>query len=71
VIILAATPLGNPLDASQSLKDAIVSAKYIAAEDSRKFSRLCSDLGVKYSGKIISFFEGNENERIAELTRDS
>jgi len=68
VLILAATPLGNPLDASQSLKDAIASTKYIAAEDSRKFSRLCSDLGVKYSGKVISFFEGNESERIAELT---
>ena len=68
MLILAATPLGNPLDASQSLKDAIASTKYIAAEDSRKFSRLCSDLGVKYSGKVISFFEGNESERIAELT---
>lgn len=68
MLILAATPLGNPLDASQSLKDAIISSKFIAAEDSRKFTRLCSDLGVKYNGKIISFFEGNENERIEELT---
>ena len=69
MLILAATPLGNPLDASQSLKDAIKTAKYIAAEDSRKFSRLTSDLGVVYDAKIYSFFEGNENERLAELTQ--
>jgi 16S rRNA (cytidine1402-2'-O)-methyltransferase len=68
VLILAATPLGNPLDASQSLKDAIINTRFIAAEDSRKFSRLCSDLGVKYDAKVISFFEGNETERIVELT---
>jgi 16S rRNA (cytidine1402-2'-O)-methyltransferase len=68
VLILAATPLGNPLDASQSLKDAITGAKFIAAEDSRKFTRLCSDIGVTYDAKVISFFEGNENERIGELT---
>ena len=68
MLILAATPLGNPLDASQSLKDAIIGAKFIAAEDSRKFTRLCSDIGVTYDAKVISFFEGNENERIGELT---
>ena len=68
MLILAATPLGNPLDASQSLKDAITSVKFIAAEDSRKFSRLCSDIGVVHNAKIISFFEGNESERIDELT---
>ena len=57
MLILAAIPLGNPADASMNLREAIVSAKFIAAEDSRKFSRLCSDLGITYSAKIISFFE--------------
>jgi 16S rRNA (cytidine1402-2'-O)-methyltransferase len=69
MLILAAIPLGNPADASANLRDAIVSAKYIAAEDSRKFSRLCSDLGITYSAKIISFFEGNEIERLDELVK--
>jgi len=67
MLILAAIPLGNPADASTNLREAIVSAKFIAAEDSRKFSRLCSDLGITYSAKIISFFEGNEIERLDEL----
>ena len=67
MLILAAIPLGNPGDASTNLKEAIATTKYIAAEDSRKFGRLCSDLGVTYSAKVISFFEGNEIERLPEL----
>ena len=69
MLILAAIPLGNPADASLNLREAIVSAKFIAAEDSRKFSRLCLDLGITYSAKIISFFEGNEIERLDELVK--
>ena len=69
MLILAATPLGNPGDASTNLREAILSAKYIAAEDSRKFSRLCADLGITYDAKIISFFEGNEIERLDELVK--
>lgn len=69
MLILAAIPLGNPADASMNLREAITTAKFIAAEDSRKFSRLCSDLGVTYSAKIISFFEGNEIERLDELVK--
>ena len=43
-LVLAATPLGNPLDASARLKKAIESAEVIAAEDSRRFHRLASAL---------------------------
>ncbi len=60
-------PLGNPLDASAHLREAIEQTPFIAAEDSRKFARLCQDLGVTHSAKVISFFEGNEGERIAGL----
>ena len=66
-LILAATPLGNPADASARLKTAIEDATIIAAEDSRRFHRLCSDLGVTFTARILSFFEGNEDERTAEL----
>ena len=66
-LILAATPLGNPLDASQRLKNAIESAQIIAAEDSRRFHRLASDLEVTFTGRVVSFFEGNETERTSEL----
>ena len=66
-LVLAATPLGNPLDASTRLKSAIESADVIAAEDSRRFHRLASDLGVTFTARIISFFEGNETDRTKEI----
>jgi len=59
--------LGNPLDASARLKMAIESAEIIAAEDSRRFHRLASDLGVTFTARIISFFEGNESDRTQEI----
>ena len=66
-LTLAATPLGNPGDASPRLKAAIESAEVIAAEDSRRFHRLASDLGVTFTAKIISFFDGNETARTQEV----
>lgn len=66
-LTLAATPLGNPLDASPRLCNAIETAEIIAAEDSRRFHRLASDLGVTFTGRVISFFEGNETDRTAEI----
>jgi 16S rRNA (cytidine1402-2'-O)-methyltransferase len=66
-LTLAATPLGNPGDASERLKSAIAAASIVAAEDSRKFHRLCADMGVKFSGRVISFFEGNEKDRTVEI----
>jgi 16S rRNA (cytidine1402-2'-O)-methyltransferase len=66
-LTLAATPLGNPGDASPRLKAAIESAEIIAAEDSRRFHRLASDLGVTFTAKIISFFDGNETARTQEV----
>ena len=66
-LTLAATPLGNPLDASPRLKSAIENAEIIAAEDSRRFHRLASDISATFTAKILSFFEGNETDRTQEL----
>ena len=66
-LTLAATPLGNPGDASARLTEAIETAGVVAAEDSRKFHRLCADLSITFRGRVISFFEGNEQERSAEI----
>ena len=68
MLILACAPLGNPGDATDRLKKALVSATFIAAEDSRKLSRLAHDLGVVYTAKVISYFEGNESARLEQLT---
>jgi len=68
MLILACLPIGDVSDASAHLIQVISNAEYVAAEDSRKFARLCQDLEIKHSAKVISFFEGNENEKIEELS---
>jgi 16S rRNA (cytidine1402-2'-O)-methyltransferase len=68
MLILACLPIGDPQDASVHLIQAIENVQYVAAEDSRKFARLCQDLNIKHNAKVISFFEGNESERVDELT---
>ncbi len=68
-VILAATPLGNPADASIRLRDLIGEADIIAAEDTRRFRRLASDLGVSYSARLVSFFESVEQAKSGELAQ--
>ena len=68
VLILACAPLGNPGDATTRLREVLTQVKFIAAEDSRKLSRLCADLGIVYQAKVISYFEGNEVARLEQLT---
>jgi 16S rRNA (cytidine1402-2'-O)-methyltransferase len=66
-LLVASTPIGNVGDATDRLREAISDADLIAAEDSRKFHRLASDLAVRFSGRVISFFEGNESDRVPSL----
>jgi 16S rRNA (cytidine1402-2'-O)-methyltransferase len=68
MLILACLPIGDARDASAHLIEAIEQVEYVAAEDSRKFARLCQELNIKHHAKVISFFEGNESEKIDELT---
>ena len=69
MLILVGLPIGDARDASANLISAIENADFIAAEDSRKFARLCQDLKITHNAKVISFFEGNESDRIDELTK--
>ena len=39
----------------------------VAAEDTRRLRRLTDDLGVSVSGRVVSYFEGNEQRRTDEL----
>ncbi len=66
-IVLAATPLGNPDDASARLRTALETADVVAAEDTRRLRRLASDLGIAMSGRIVSFYDAVERERSQEL----
>jgi 16S rRNA (cytidine1402-2'-O)-methyltransferase len=66
-VVLAGAPLGNIGDASTRLRDVLASADVIAAEDTRRLHRLAKDLGVTVSGRIVSYFEGNDERRTPEL----
>lgn len=67
MLILAATPIGQVADASGRLAGALSTADVVAAEDTRRLKRLAADLGVEIGGRIVSYFEGNEERRTPEL----
>jgi 16S rRNA (cytidine1402-2'-O)-methyltransferase len=66
-LILAATPLGNPGDATVRLAEALGTASVIAAEDTRRLRRLASDLGVSIPGRIVSLHDSVEAQRTEGL----
>ncbi|HEY2792856.1 MAG TPA: 16S rRNA (cytidine(1402)-2'-O)-methyltransferase [Micromonosporaceae bacterium] len=66
-LILVGAPLGNTGDASARLADVLGSADVVAAEDTRRLTRLARDLDITITGKIISYFEGNEERRTPDL----
>lgn len=66
-IALAATPIGNPLDASFRLVVALREADLIAAEDTRRVKRLASELGIRLTARTLAYHEHNEVERTETL----
>jgi 16S rRNA (cytidine1402-2'-O)-methyltransferase len=68
-LTIAATPIGNPGDASRRLTEALGSAALIAAEDTRRLRRLAADLDIQLSATVVSLFEGNEARRTPELVQ--
>jgi 16S rRNA (cytidine1402-2'-O)-methyltransferase len=66
-LVLLGAPLGNPADASARLTELLGRADVIAAEDTRRLARLTRDLGVTPTGRVVSYFEGNEQRRIPDL----
>ena len=66
-LVLGGAPLGRSGDASPRLAEALRTADVVAAEDTRRLQRLCADLGVRPEGRLVSCFEGNEQQRVPEL----
>ena len=67
VLVLAATPIGRVSDAPPRLAEELAGADVVAAEDTRRLKRLAADLGVTVSGRVVSYFEGNEAARTPAL----
>ena len=66
-LLLGATPLGQPSDASRRLIAALSSADVVAAEDTRRVRTLAKALDVRIGGNIVSFFDHVEASRVPEL----
>jgi 16S rRNA (cytidine1402-2'-O)-methyltransferase len=67
VLVLAATPIGRVADAPPRLAEELATADVVAAEDTRRLRRLTNDLGVTVTGRVVSYFEGNESARTPVL----
>jgi 16S rRNA (cytidine1402-2'-O)-methyltransferase len=66
-LLLGATPLGQPSDASARLVSALATADVVAAEDTRRVRTLANALGVRIAGKVVSLFDQNEAARVPAL----
>jgi 16S rRNA (cytidine1402-2'-O)-methyltransferase len=66
-LIVAAAPIGQPGDAPPRLASALAGTGVIAAEDTRRVRRLAAALGVRPAGRIVSYYDGVEQSRVAGL----
>jgi 16S rRNA (cytidine1402-2'-O)-methyltransferase len=67
VLTVAATPIGQPGDASARLISALASAPVIAAEDTRRIGRLAAALGISLPGRLVSYYDDVEARRVPAL----
>lgn len=66
-LVLAGTPIGDVADAPPRLATELETADVVAAEDTRRLRRLTQALGIHTTGRVVSYFEGNESARTPEL----
>ncbi len=66
-LLLGATPLGQPADASPRLIAALGSADVVAAEDTRRVRNLAKALDVTITGRVLSMFDSVEAARVPAL----
>jgi 16S rRNA (cytidine1402-2'-O)-methyltransferase len=66
-LTLAAVPIGRPEDASPRLAAALGAAPVVAAEDTRRLRRLASALGVRLTGRVVSYYDAVEAARTPQL----
>jgi 16S rRNA (cytidine1402-2'-O)-methyltransferase len=68
-LIVCPTPIGNLDDITIRVRDALVSADYIACEDTRRTGGLLEKLGIRPAPPLVSIHEGNETGRAVELAK--
>jgi len=66
-LLVCPTPIGNLDDITVRVRDALVSADYVACEDTRRTGGLLDKLGIRPAPPLVSIHEGNEAARAMEL----
>jgi 16S rRNA (cytidine1402-2'-O)-methyltransferase len=66
-LLLGATPLGQPSDASPRLIDALARADVVAAEDTRRLRTLANALAAPITGRVVSLYDRVEAMRVPAL----
>lgn len=69
-LLIGATPLGQPSDASARLVAALKGADVIAAEDTRRVRTLAQNLEIRTAARVVSLYDQNEASRVAGLLDD-
>jgi len=68
-LTICPTPIGNMDDVSKRVREALVSADFIACEDTRRTGRLLERLEIRPKPRLVSNHEGNESSRAVELVK--
>ncbi len=71
VVVLAATPIGDVDDAPPRLRTLLAESDIVAAEDTRRLHGLLGRLGIRPTGRIVSYHEHNEAKRAGELVAEA
>ncbi|MGY1738713.1 16S rRNA (cytidine(1402)-2'-O)-methyltransferase [Geodermatophilus sp. SYSU D00684] len=66
-LVLGGAPLGQPGDVGPRLRQAMASADVLAVEDTRRLHRLATDLEVALTGRVVTFHESVERQRLPGL----
>jgi 16S rRNA (cytidine1402-2'-O)-methyltransferase len=66
-LVLGGAPLGQPGDVGPRLRLAMAEADVLAVEDTRRLHRLAQDLEVTLTGRIVTFHESVERQRLPGL----
>ncbi len=69
LLTVCPTPIGNLDDVTKRVREALVSADYIACEDTRRTGRLLERMDVSPRPRLVSYHEGNEASRAIELVK--
>ncbi len=68
-LIVCPTPIGNMDDVTKRVRDALITADYVACEDTRRTGRLLERLEIRPKPRLVSNHEGNEASRATELVK--